>query len=159
MCFLRLRMMPFSKKNLEQTLLYCGISINGKNGPLERKCQCLKGAELEQLQSQPVGKILGLNIKKYLDFYNKKAVNWNKTIGRISSKSKPIMELEDIYEAGRLYWKTDVGDEGVYFDNGEMKRVALENFVTIGKPKRNSVVFCIRNCDKEVMLLWKMDDE
>lgn len=159
MCFLHLRMMPFSKKDLEQKLLYYGISINGKNGPVEKKCQRLKGVELEQLQSKAVRKILGFNLKKYLDFYNKKAVNWNKIIGKISSESKPIMELEDMYEAGLLYWKTDVCDEGVYFDNSEMKRVALENFVTIGKPKRNSVVFCIRNCDKEVMLLWELDDE
>lgn len=67
------------------------------------------------------------------------------------------MEIEDIYEAGYIYWTEDLQEVGICFHNGEMQRVLLGNYLAVDKPVKHTVVYCIKDLTKEIMLLFRLE--
>lgn len=147
----------FLQNDLLVKLLYKGISVKGSKGDCKLKRKILKGEVIEKLRVYPVQRVSENTIQKYIHFYNDRAAIWNKRKGKFLRKSRPLMEIGDIYEAGYIYWTEDLQEVGICFHNGEMQRALLGNYLAVDKPVKHTVVYCIKDLTKEIMLLFRLE--
>lgn len=147
----------FQREDFEDKMLYKGIPVKGEKGYYQLKHDTLKGNQIDYLKTNPVQLVLATTIQKYIDFYNKRVLEKNRWFGNFTKDKHPVMEMTDTYEAGFVYWTTKVQDAIVYFRDGEMERDDIAQYVEVHMPEKDTLVYYIKNVDKNVIMIIKKD--
>lgn len=147
----------FQKADFEDKMLYKGLTVKGDKGYFRLKRDTLKGEEIDFLRQNLVEVVLVDEIQKYIAFYNQRVLEKNRWFGSFTTDKRPIMEMTDTYEAGYVYWTTRVQDAVVYFRDGEMARDDIAHYLEVDCPEKNSIVYYIKNVEKDVIMIIKKD--
>lgn len=147
----------FKKADFEDKMLYKGLTVKGDKGYFQLKRDTLKGEEIDFLRRNPVEAVSAQKLQKYIVFYNQRVLEKNRWFGSFTKDKRPIMEMTDTYEAGFVYWTTRVQDAIVYCKDGEMVREDIAQYIEVDWPENNSIVYYIKNVDKDVIIIIKND--